>query len=219
MTTRLLEAVERSDAAAVRDIVAQNPDAAGARDADGVSALLLARYGDAHDVVAVLRPAVPTLDVFEAAALGDTARLEELLDAEPALVDAWSADGFTPLHLAAFFGNDDAVDVLLARGADVEAVSRNALGVRPLNSAAAAGERRICERLLTHGADVETASHGGFTPLHAAAQNGDVELVRLLLDHGADAAATTDDGQTPLDYAHERGRADAAALLTAHLGF
>ena len=218
MNKELLEAIDRNDTAAVRAIVGDDPDAATARDDTGVSALLLARYRGASELVATLRDARSDLDVFEAAALGDTARLVELLEMEGALAGAWSPDGFTPLHLAAFFGQAHAVSVLLEHGADLEAVSRNGLRVRPLNSAAAAGERDICARLLEHGADPNAASEGGFTPVHAAAQNGDGELLRLLLRQGADADATTADGRRPLDFARQGGHDEATQLLEKRSG-
>ncbi|MBD0348182.1 MAG: ankyrin repeat domain-containing protein [Thermoleophilia bacterium] len=214
----LLEAIRRGDAATVRRVVADDPAAARARDEMGVSAVLLARYRGAQDVVDAVLEAGPELDVFDAAALGPADRLAGHLDAEPSLANAWSSDGFTPLHLAAFFGHEAGVAVLLERGANVEAVSRNALRARPLNSAAAAGERAICERLLVHGADPSAPSEGGFTPLHAAAQTGDAELVRLLLEHGADAEATSADGHRPLDFAREGGHDAAATLLEERLG-
>src|ERR671927_17008 len=78
------------------------------------------------------------LDVFEAAALGRTERLRELLAADPAAANAWADDGFQPLGLASFFGHADAVRLLLAHGAEVNSASRNQMKVMPLHSAAAA---------------------------------------------------------------------------------
>jgi ankyrin repeat protein len=65
---------------------------------------------------------------------------------------AWSGDGFTALHLAAFFGEAGAARVLLSSGADVHALSRNPLAVPPLQSAVAAGERELAQLLLEAGA-------------------------------------------------------------------
>src|ERR671933_827542 len=78
------------------------------------------------------------LDVFEAAALGRTERLRELLDADPSLANAWADDGFQPLGLASFFGNVAAARLLVERGAEVNSASRNQMKVMPLHSAAAA---------------------------------------------------------------------------------
>jgi ankyrin repeat protein len=179
----------------------------------GMSDLLAAVYrgdGAARDaILAVREPA----DVFEAAAVGDADRLGALLDLDPARVAAYAEDGFTPLHLAAFFGHPEAVALLLDRGADADAVAANDSRVRPLHSAAA-GRDGDCVRLLAAaGADVNAVQHGGYTPLHALAQHGDAEGVELLLAYGADPRPLTDDGRTPADLARAAGHDAVAARL------
>jgi ankyrin repeat protein len=140
--------------------------------------------------------------VFEAAAFGRVARLEELLSAEPALARAWSEDGFTPLHLACFAGGAEATRLLVESGADLEALSTASFAkVRPLGTAAFARDHESARVLLEAGADPNGTGEGDFTPLHTAAQNGDVELVRLLLDHGGDPGVTASDGRAPRDLA------------------
>jgi ankyrin repeat protein len=138
------------------------------------------------------------LDVFEAAAIGDAVRLRVLLDDEPALATAWSEDGFTPLHFAAFFGHPEAAKLLVERGADLEARSTNtqfALDASPLHSASAAGQLEVCEVLLDAGADVNAVPPGGYTALLHAAANQNEELVGFLLERGADRTARLDDGR------------------------
>ena len=125
------------------------------------------------------------LDVFEAAALGETERLRELLTADPELSRARSDDDFTALHYAAFFDGSEAARVLVDHGADVNAFADNELGVHPLNSAAAAGQREVAAILLEAGADPTAPTRGGFSPLDAARQNGDEELEALLRSYGA----------------------------------
>src|SRR5690242_15058031 len=90
-----------------------------------------ARAGDLARVQALV-DADPTLAIFAAAILGDTQRLEELLTGNRSLVTAVSTDGWTPLHLAAFFGKADAVRVLLNKGAVVTARSTNQMANTPL---------------------------------------------------------------------------------------
>ena len=125
------------------------------------------------------------LDVFEAASLGDVARLAELLAGDPALASARSDDDFTALHYAAFFDGPAAARLLLEHGAEVNAFADNELGVHPLNSAAAAGRRDVAAILLEHGADPNAHTRRGFTPLDAARENGDDELAEVLRSHGA----------------------------------
>jgi ankyrin repeat protein len=125
------------------------------------------------------------LDVFEAASLGDVARLGELLAGDPTLAKARSDDDFTALHYAAFFDGPDAARLLLEHGADVDAFADNEIGVHPLNSAAAAGRREVAAILLEHGADPNAPTRRGFTPLDAARERGDEELAELLRSRGA----------------------------------
>jgi uncharacterized protein len=132
------------------------------------------------------------LDVFEAAALGDAARLRRLLDADSKLAQARSDDDFTALHYAAFFDGPETALLLVEHGADVNAFADNDLGVHPLNSAAAARRPEVAAILLEHGADPNAPTRGGFTPLDAARENGDEKLAALLRSHGARDEPTTE---------------------------
>jgi uncharacterized protein len=197
----LFDAIDKGDLGRLSRLVEKSPSLAGARDGDGVSALLHARYRDKLPAVETLLGANPPIDVFDAAALGRTGRLRELIGAQPDLTGAFSSDGFTPLHLAAFFGQAETARVLIQAGAPVKAVSRNEMKVMPLHSAAAARRDEVARMLIEAGADVNATQEGGYTPLHAAAQNGDVELIDLLLDRGARLDARTAKGETPADLA------------------
>ncbi len=179
-----------------------------------MSELISAVYSGDQARVDELLADDPELDVFEASALGRVQRLEELLDADPGLVAAWADDGFTPLHLAAFFRHPDAARLLVERGALVDVVARNKeLEVTPLQSAAASREEETAALLLERGADPNVQQRGGFTALHAAAQNGDEPLAQLLLVHGADRALTADDGRTAADFARDAGHDSLATRL------
>ena len=131
----------------------------------------------------------PELDVFEAAAVGRTERLRELLDENPSLANAWAEDGFQPLGLASFFGHVEAARLLVERGAEVNSASRNDFDVMPLHSAAATGDSEVryelAKLLLEHGADPNARQQDEFTPLMAAEQHEDERLRALLIEHGA----------------------------------
>jgi len=192
----LFGAIAAGDVEQVRTLLRADPALAGGRGPDsGVSAVLSARYRHRPDLVEALMEASPELDVFDAAALGRIERLRQLLDTDPGVAGSWSTDGFTPLHLAAFFAQPAAVAVLLGRGADVGTVARNAMQVQALHSAVAGRDAASVRLLLAAGADPDARQHGGWTPLMAARQHGDAEVERLLLDYGASDAA--DGGPSP----------------------
>lgn len=184
----IFEAIQAGDTDELRKALRDDPGAAGARRDDDVSAVRAALYVQRQDLADVVLEAGPELDVFDAAAVGDVDRLTELLDADPSLVGAWSGDGFAPLHLASFFGRGEAVRVLLDRGADVGAASRNDMKVQPLHSAVAVQSTEIVAALLVAGADPNARQQGDFTPYMAAERHEDTGLMRLLEDHGAETA-------------------------------
>jgi ankyrin repeat protein len=204
---RLFDAIEHGDEGQVRQLISARPELAGERNADGVSPVLFALYHGKKDLVGTLLDANPPLDVFDAAAVGRSRGLEELLGAEPELAQAWAPDGFTALHYAAFFGQEETARLLLESGAEVNLVARNAsIHVTPLHSAASGGHPAIVKLLLEHGADPNASQDGGFTPLHSAAANNDRESVEALLEAGADPSLANDDGQTPADLAGDDTR-------------
>ncbi len=209
----IFAAVSGGDAERVRELIAADPSLAEARNTDGLSVLLHARYRFEVSLIDLLMEAGPRIDILEAAALGRADRMSELILAAPESVNSRSVDGFTPLHLAAFFGSPETVAVLLENGADVGAVSDNAQGVMPLHSAIAGGHGDICRMLVEYGADVNARQHAGWTPLHAAAEHGDEALARQLMQAGADADAVKEDGQRPADTARAKGHEEVAALI------
>lgn len=198
----LFDAIEQGDPVLVDEILVADPSLATA-DRLGVSPLRAAAYAGHPELAEPLERGGVDADVFDAAALGDVNRLRALLDAddECALVRAVSGDGFTALHLAAWFGHPKAAELLLARGADPTAVAPNGTELQPLHSAAAAGHQVIAHLLLDRGADIDACQAGAITPLHSAAHRDDVAMVSLLLDRGADPASVTADGRRPADLA------------------
>ena len=171
-------------------------------------------HGRTDEATRLLADAGPeSLTIHEAAAMGVVPRLAQLLDQDPSQVNAWSPDGFQPLALAAFFGRPPAVELLLARGAEVSTPARHQFHVTPLHAALAGPTPDIARTLIAAGADVNARQQGGVTPLQAAAANGALDLVRVLLAHGADPSATDDNGRTAADWARERGQTGVLGML------
>jgi uncharacterized protein len=220
MSHGFFKLIQSGSTAKVADAVRDDPSLVRVRDASGVSALLWSIYTGQTVIRDFLlteldHQCVP-LDIFEAAAIEDTARLEALLNAEPEDVTAYSPDGWTPLHLAAAFSDPDSVKLLLAAGANVNAVSKNPQQNQPLHAALALSRNPETIRLLlTHGADPNAIQAGGFTPLFSAATANRRDLAELLLAHGAKTHLRSDQEKTPADFARERGHTEFADWLEA----
>jgi ankyrin repeat protein len=156
---------------------------------------------------------VRTFPLADAAEAGDDGRVHDLLHRDPAAVNDPRDDGWTPLHLAAFYGRTAAAELLLAHGADANVVSANGMANRPLHAAVAGRHLPLVGLLLRYGADPNARQHGGWTPLQGAAQHGDMDIARTLLDHGADPAARSDDTRNASDLALAGGHGEVVELL------
>jgi uncharacterized protein len=212
----LIEAAKAGDTARVRQILAASPAAASARNEEGETALMAALYRGhralADEIADALAASGETLDVFAAAALGRTAALDTPLG-QTGTVNSHAYDGWTPLHLAAFFGHREAAERLIAAGASLNAVARNSLANTPLHAATAGSRTDVALLLIERGADVAARDAANHTPLHIAAENGDAAVVSALLARGADPHAVDAEDKTPLSRAAARNHAAIVDLI------
>jgi len=208
----IFAAISANDKDKVAQIIAANTAAGHIRNPAGVSALLQALYQNRSEIVAVLRSAAGELDIFEAAALGDAAQIHQLLAADSQRVNGFSSDGFSPLHLACFFGQLEAAQVLVQAGADVNAVSTSRIGV--IHSAAASRNAALLKLVLLAGANPNAQQQGGYTALHEAAMHNSVERAEVLLAAGADPNIRSEAGLTAAEMAKNEGGKDVLELLS-----
>ena len=219
MAIAFFEAIRKGNDIAVDAAVGAHEELLQARNSAGLSPVLASAYAGhakmAARLAAMAAKSPAGLDVFGAAATGNVAVVRSLLSGDLASVDDRGPDGYTALHLAAYFGQLEIARLLLGRGADPNAVALNESRVTPLHSAVAAQHRDTASLLMALGASPNAVQHGGWTPLHSAARNGDEAIADMLLLRGADATRMSDDGKTPIDLAVENGHAALAGILRA----
>ena len=215
-TDEFLESIQKGNLSRINQLLETNPGLANAKAKNGVSALLLALYHGRHDIALVIAAKKPMLDIFEASVLGKLEQVRNLMDRDPSLVNSYSPDGFTPVALAAYLGQKEVTEYLLEKGANVNAMAKNATGFTPLTGAIANNHLEISKILVKRGADVNHRYEGGVSPLMEASLNGSLELVRFLLENGADSTAKTADGKTPMSFAKEKNHVEVVEALRRH---
>jgi ankyrin repeat protein len=219
--TELIDAIKSNDIPLVEKMLRSDPTLANARTGEGVPAVLLAQYYGRREIVELLVAHDAQIDLYTAAAIGDVPRALGWLAMQPELANTFSADGFTPLGLASFFGQLEVLNALLQAHADPNIASNNAMHVTPLHSAVAGNHYGIASKLVEAGADVNAIQADGFTPLMGAAQNGNLPMVELLIAHGADVNARADKkaaqfaDMTAMDLATQANAVEVVALLQA----
>jgi ankyrin repeat protein len=207
------EKVKSGDLAGVKAALADDPALLNAVNETGQSAFLLAKYYRQPQVADYLLSLSPKLDLFNACAAGKTEVVLAELDRDPTLLESRSSDGWTPLHLAAFFGHAELAKGLLNRGAPIDAVSANPMRNTPLHAATAGRNAQLVSLLLEQGADANARQHGGWTALQSAAQSGCLAIARSLVEHGAQIGVRADNNQSALDLALSNGHGDVASFL------
>jgi ankyrin repeat protein len=200
----LIDACKVGDLERVRSLLDTDPSLAGGRAASGETPVIAALYRGHTAIVQYLVKHEAPLDIFAAAALGRRDVVEERLQADPGSIGRHAYDGWTPLHLAAFFGETVVLLHLLAQGADVTVRSTNSIKNTPLHAAVAGGRVEAALALIDAGSDVNAPDGGGHTPFHIAAEGGYIPIVEALLRHGADPLAVDAEDQTPLSRAAAR---------------
>jgi uncharacterized protein len=210
---RLFALADADDAKALAEALGAT-ESFRVRNENGETLLLYSLFHGRAKCVEALK-ARSGLTLHEAAAIGDTCRVEESAMAAPWTIQSLSADGWPALHLAAFLGHNDTIAKLLTLGADphqwARAVEQN-LAIH----AAAAGRRlgrEAFSKLIAATGDPDARQKQGYTALMIAAANGFTEGVEALLAAGADKSRKLDDGRTAAAIARERGHTELAGRL------
>ncbi|XP_058262106.1 ankyrin-3 isoform X4 [Hemibagrus wyckioides] len=130
------------------------------------------------------------------------------------MVNRTTESGFTPLHIAAHYGNINVATLLLNRGAAVDFRARN--DITPLHVASKRGNSNMVKLLLERGARIDAKTKDGLTPLHCGARSGHEQVVEMLLDRGAPILSKTKNGLSPLHMATQGDHLNCVQLLLHH---
>jgi ankyrin repeat protein len=228
----LIAAAGRGEVTEMRAILADDPALLGARSLFGAGAIHAAHFGGHAPAIAYLDAAGLVRDSWLQAELGDVDGLRLALDADPELVRAFNGGGSTLLHAAAYWGQVEVAALLLERGADPNAVTRDGfLHIHPLGSGVASpgvpgcpaeseeNVLAIATLLLDAGAGVNNQRRDGLTALHTAGYRGHSRVAQLLLDRGAGpairgyATGGAHAGASAAEMADEQGQAESAKLI------
>jgi uncharacterized protein len=209
----IFEAIRAGDLATVTSLLDEDVSLASAKNESGTSAVLMSIYTGRSEIRDLLLARGASLDLPDAAAVGNLDRVKQIVESDPSSARSFSPDGFPVVALAAVFGHLNVAQYLAEHKADINAHAANGSGYNALTGATASGHAKIVEWLLANGADANYRYGPGYSALLTAAANGHLEIVKLLLAHGADANATTNDGKSAVSLAAERNHAEVAEYL------
>ncbi|KAH0812353.1 hypothetical protein GEV33_010437 [Tenebrio molitor] len=146
-----------------------------------------------------------------AARLGHIDTINYLLSFRPSSVDCKNNDDKTPLHEAAQFSQAEVVRLLLANGAQVNALKR--ADWTPLMLACTKSDPETVKLLVEGGALINYSNKDGWSCLHLAARQGEGEIFRFLIGQGGDHAVRTRNGRSVLHVAALHGNAEIVRVL------
>ncbi len=215
-TAEMIEAVKKGDGSRVAALLDEDRALLEAKEGR-TSAILLAVYHGHPELAALFVNHGAKLTFAEACAVGDAARVRELLKKDPSLLHSYSDDGYPVAGLPIFFRHPELARELIERGANVNAQAHNPQRVAPVHAAATVGDHGTMKLLLERGADPNARQQVGFTPLHSAAGHGDIEMAKLLVEHGADLHARTDEGKDAIDIAEKSNQPAFVEWLRANM--
>lgn len=212
-STQLEILIENNKVDEVIALLSQSPELANQPTSHQISPVLLACYYKKSALANQIATFVPTLDIFDACAIGKLDEVNMLIFKNPLLIATYSVDGFTPLGLSCYFAHEQIAKLLVLKGSEVNLQSKNGFNVFPIHSAVAANNFNITKMLLEAGAYPNVCQKSGVAPLHTAAQLGNIDLIILLLEHGAEVTLRMEGGKLPADLAAEKGFTEIAEIL------
>ncbi len=152
-------------------------------------------------------------DLLPLFAAGETARILELLAADPQLLYADLGAGMTPLHYGVYYGYVPIVDYALAHGVDLNLQDQR--GLSPIWFSVSGSRPAMLRKLIALGADLSVKNPEGDNMLLRAARGGNVEVFNILLENGFKIDEKNARGASALDLAMSGGAMDIVRLLVS----
>ena len=196
-------------------LLSRNPELVKQNTSHDISPLMLACYYQKTQIVQTILKYITSITIHEACAAGLTEQVQLMLDQKPEVIYELSTHGFYPLGIAAHFGKEDIVRILLRNHANPNAYSQNGFQSYPIHAALLNQHDTIAKMLIEAGAEVNVVQNSRISPLHIAAQQGNIDLIIILLENGANIQIQNDQGKTASDLAAEKGFHEIAEILKA----
>ena len=137
-------------------------------------------------------------DIFDASRKGQLNEVISLYSKNPEVINLTNAEGYSPLILACYHGNEEVVRFLLDKANNINVTSNYGT---PLMAAIVKGNLKIVEMLLDRKADTNVADANGTTAMHYAVMFRNYEAIKLLIKANANLEIKDNRGQSALDYA------------------
>ncbi|WP_164111953.1 MULTISPECIES: ankyrin repeat domain-containing protein [Sphingobacterium] len=212
-STIIEEYIETGNHQDLELLLSQDPSVVNQKTSHDISPLLLSCYYQKPQITQVILKFISTITIHEACATGLTSHIQMMIEHKKDVVNELSDHGFTPLGIAAHFGKEEIVRLLLLHHANPNISSQNGYSTYPLHAALAINHSDISKMLIEAGAEVNVLQYGGIAPIHQAAGHGNIDLIIALLEQGADITIRTNAGQSASDIAADKGFNEIATIL------
>lgn len=218
MIEQLKTHIKNQDTDSLLSLLKENPEILDLKDTHGSSGFMMLAYSGLKKAFDLSIDLKKTFSFHEAIVCGKIEMVKNYMEQSRSNgVNVHSADGFTPLSLAAFFNQNAIAKLLITMGADPNLAAINASKVNALHAAVAKENHEICIVLLKNGVDVNAGQTQNVTALHSAVHRGNLALTQLLVEHGASIESEMDNGDTALHIATREGHKKIEAYLKENL--
>lgn len=151
--------------------------------------------------------------IFDIARNGNLTELKKAVKNNPDIINSESKEGYTPLTLACYSGNNEVAKYLINNVKNIN--SKSGYGT-PLMAAVVKNNKVLTKLLIQKKVDVNATDPNGTSALHYAVMFGLEDIIKILVDANADATIKDNRGNSALDYAKIKGNTTIIKLLKTY---